>query len=108
MVLPALQYCRDELSLTERGDLVHRENNHVVRPSAFAMQLWGEMKAEFCKIDVHDLWLVACFRSPDLRDFEFWEDPAERQMYKLRGETLTRVLYEKEVINTQESPMINL
>jgi len=99
-VLPSLQYCYDELSKIERGELVSRPNNRVVKPSEYSMLLSKVMREELQKITIHDLWLVACFLYPSLRDFQFWKDPTERQEYRLRGETLTRVLYEKEVQNT--------
>lgn len=68
-VLPTLQYCRDELGKTARVDLVKR-GNRVVRPSAYLMHLCTQMKAEISKIQVHDLWLLACFPYPYLRDFD--------------------------------------
>jgi len=96
-VLPALQYCRDELSKIERGECVLRSNNRSVRPSVYSMRLCAEMKSEICKIEVHDLWLVACFLYPHLRRFEFWQDAAERASFVVRGEAIARVLYEQEV-----------
>jgi len=96
-VLPTLQYFRDELSKIERGEQVLRSNNCAVSPSPYSMRLCAAMKAEICKIEVHDLWLVSCFLYPYLRNFDFWKDSAEREIFKIRAEALTRALYEQEV-----------
>jgi len=97
-VLPNLQYCLEELGKLQRGELIQRENDNVVSPSVYAMRLSGMMAAELKRIKVHDLWLVACFLYPLMRDFSFWSDPAQREEFKLRGETLTRVLFEEEML----------
>jgi len=106
-VLPALQYCRDELSKIERGECVIRNGNISVRPSPYSTRLCSEMKAEICKIEVHDLWLVACFLYPHLRMFDFWQDATDRASFQIRGEALTRVLYEQEVAKGSQAERDN-
>jgi len=56
------------------------------------MGLCGIMKQELKKIEVHDLWLVACFLYPFLRDTKFWDDPLEREEFRTREESLTRLM----------------
>jgi len=97
-VLPNLQYCLEELGKLERGELIQRDDNMVVSPSIYTMGLSGMMAAELKRIKVHDLWLVACFLYPLMRDFSFWSAPAQREEFALRGETLTRVLFEEELL----------
>jgi len=77
-VLPNLQYMLKELSRIEHGDFVEREENLRVRPSIYSMRLCGALKLELMKIEIHDLWLVACFLYPYLRDMHFWEDSVEK------------------------------
>jgi len=48
------------------------------------------MKVEIQKIEIHDLWLVACFLFPLLRDMNFWANEIEREDFKRRAEALTR------------------
>ncbi len=61
------------------------------------------MKDELKKIEVHDLWLVSSFFYPLLRDMALWADPLEREVFKLRAETLIFKLFgEVEVASTDD------
>lgn len=55
---------------------------------------------ERSRIEVRNLWLVACFLIPLLRDFEFWEYKSEWKEYKERAESLTRAMCIRGSINT--------
>ena len=59
------------------------------------MKLCGVMRAELEKIEVHDLWLVACFLYPYLRDMNFWDDPIQRTDFRKRAEAMTRLLLDQ-------------
>ncbi len=54
------------------------------------------MKSELLKVEVHDLWLVACFLFPYLRDMSFWVDTAQREDYEKRARALSRNMYANE------------
>lgn len=58
------------------------------------MRLYGVMKSVLKNVEVHDLWLVACFLYPFLRDMSFWCDCAQKEYFKKRAEALTRILCE--------------
>lgn len=106
-VLPALQHCIAELSRIEVGGTVSRDNGQEARPSLYSMRMCGVMKTQLLKIEVHDLWLVACFLFPFLRDMEFWENPVERADFKVRAEALTRSLYQSEQSASNSTPLNN-
>jgi len=89
-ILPAIQHITTELSKIEHGLSVRRDDNCVHRPSLYSMRLSGAMKVEIQKIEIHDLWLVACFLYPYLRDMNFWANEIEREDFKKRAEALTR------------------
>ncbi len=68
-VLLSLQFVINELEKIDNGELAIRENGKSVRPFIFSMRLCGFMKMELRKIEIHDLWPVASFLLPFLRDF---------------------------------------
>jgi len=103
-VLPHLQDMLCELSRIERGDLVERDDNQRVRPSVYSMRLASVMKMELMKVEIHDLWLVACFLYPILRDLAFWQDSVQREIFKMKAENLIRkMLTDTEVVQVQEA-----
>ncbi len=91
-ILPSLQFCMTELSQIESGSLVASDEGILYRPSVYSMRLSGLMKLELQRIEVHDLWLVSCYLHPFLRDMEFWNDPSQREQFKVRGEKLLRTM----------------
>ena len=91
-ILPSLQFCMSELSQVESGALIASDEGILYRPSVYSMRLSGLMKLELQKIEVHDLWLVSCYLHPFLRDMEFWNDPLQREQFKVRGENLLRAM----------------
>lgn len=103
-VLPTLQYCLTDLARIEVGGYVGRENTTMCRPSLFSMRMCGVMKTELEKVEIHDLWLVACFLFPFLRDMEFWENATERESFKTRAESLTRSLYPSGAMDLDSIP----
>lgn len=92
-VLPAIQHIMSELSNIEHGLSVVRDDGRVIRPSLYSMRLCSKMKQEMEKVEIHDLWLVACFLYPYLRDMSFWDNAVEREQFKVRAENLTRSMY---------------
>ena len=74
-IFPSLQYCKIELRHIELGHSICRENNIMCRPSIYSMFLCGLMKQELDEIEIHGLWLVACFLYPFFRDIVFWKGP---------------------------------
>ena len=89
-MLPSLQFSITELFRVELGDSVILIDDTIKRPSVFSILLCGAMKEELKKVEIHDLWLVACFVYPFLRNKYFWEDPTQREESKARAESLTR------------------
>lgn len=92
-VLPHLQDIIMELSRIERGGLVERDENQRITPSLYSMRLAGAMKIEIMKVEIHDMWLVACFLYPMIRDMPFWHDSVQREGFKARAAFLTRKMY---------------
>ena len=89
-VMPNLQQCVMEMSRIEHGEVVIREGDTMVRPSLYSMRFSVILKEKVKNIEVHDLWLVACFLHPLLRDMKFWMNDAERAEFQIRAETLAR------------------
>ena len=106
-VLPSLQHMMCELSRIEHGDIVHYENKRTTRPSLYSMRLCGLMKEELREVEIHDLWLVACFLYPYLRDMSFWDDDIEREEFKRRAETLTRAMYAAQEADGETPSQLN-
>ena len=50
------------------------------------------MKMELKNVEVHDLWLVASFLYTYLRNIEFRKNPKEREQFRTRTESLTKVI----------------
>ena len=48
----------------EHAGVVEREGNIFRCPSLYPMRFCGAMRNELKKVEIHDLWLVACFLYP--------------------------------------------
>jgi len=101
-ILPAVQHCLRQLSRIEHGDFVVRDDGTTQRPTLHSMRLCGVMKSELQKIEIHDLWLVACFLYPYLRDMNFWDNEIERLDFRNRGEALTRAMISQGQTESQQ------
>ena len=77
-----------ELSKIESVSVIASDEGILYRPSVYSMQLSGLMKSELQRVEVHDLWLTSSNLHPFLRDMEFWNDPSQREQFKVRGENL--------------------
>ncbi len=102
-VLPSLNFCIQELSKIEVGHGIIRGNDKVIRPSVCAMRLSGILKNELKNIEIHDLWLGACYLCPYLRSMSFWSDITERENFKQRAQALTRKMIDKDGATGTES-----
>lgn len=104
--MPTLQHCMTELSSVEIGGSVLRENNQSVRPTLFSTRLCGVMQCDLMKVEIHDLWLVACFLFPFLRDMEFWKSSIERADFQCRAEMLTGSMCVEEETASESIPSV--
>ena len=91
-ILPSLQYMKRELSRIELGGSVLRDGEVVSQPSIYSMRFCGIVKDELRQVQIHDLWLLACFLFPFLRDMTFWTNLSEREEFKTRAESLLRIM----------------
>ena len=91
-ILPNLQFSISELERIESGEAIIGDSGTTYKPSLYTRKFSARVRAELKSIHVHDLWLVACFLFPFLRDMGFWKDPMEKEQFKMRAEALTRTM----------------
>ncbi len=90
-ILPSLQFCIEEMRRIEVGQPVTRENDKAVRRSLYPLKMCGlMMRYELKKVEMHDMWLVACFIFSYLRKMAFRSDEQERHDFKQRTEAIFR------------------
>lgn len=98
-VLPNLQYCIEELSKIERGEVVFRDENRLMQPSLYSKGFCSVMVSVLKTIEIRGLWIVGCLLYLFKRDMNVWPNSAAREELKRKGESFNRELCEKQPVD---------
>ena len=60
------------------------------KPAILTTRFYNVVKDELRKINIRDLWMVACILFTFFRDINFWGNHSERKRLKIRSESLTQ------------------
>jgi len=92
-ILPNFLDIRHRLTHIINNGAISRTNlQHEFQPSFMVKSLSAVILQEVDKIEIHDLWIVACFLHPLMRDLLFIRPIETRVEYKRRAENMARAL----------------
>jgi len=78
--------------IINNGAIFRTNSEQAVYPSNAAKALSSLLLDELNKIEIHDLWIMACFLHPLMRDLLFIHPTATRFEYKQRAITMAKKL----------------
>ena len=94
MAFASVQHCVSELdTISVLGQIQCRARGTPVRPTELTKSLAAVLSNIVKeKIEVHDLWLVGCYLHPFFREMQSISDMDRRREYRMRAESMTKVL----------------